>query len=147
MHARETCSLVPLLDLMWPNAGMSANSGTSTNIDTHLESLLFSAGATCDNKVAPHPTQGGEQFTEGLFGGNERGRMYLEIQVCLTSLHLNMAELWLCHRFTANELLALVAVLRIPAPLSHPTAIRHWPLRLFLSHAPTCTVPRTSGHS
>ena len=43
--------------------------------------------------------------------------MYLEIQVCLTSLHLNIAELWLCHRFTANELLALVAILHIPDPL------------------------------
>ena len=46
--------------------------------------------------------------------------MYLEIQVCLTSLHLNTVELWLCHRFIANELLALVAILCIPNPLITP---------------------------
>ena len=58
------CSLVPLLDLMQPDVRMSANAGISTNTNTHLESLLFSAGVTCDNKVTPHPAQGGERIME-----------------------------------------------------------------------------------
>ena len=74
--------------------------------------------------------------TRGLFEGNERGRMYLEIQVCLTSLHLNMADLWLCHRFTTNELLALVAVLRIPDPLITPNCYQASALEAL---ALTCT--------
>ena len=65
-HQRHVlaCSLVPLLDLMRPDVGMSANAGPSTNTNTHLESLLSLAGAACDNKVMPRPTLGGERITE-----------------------------------------------------------------------------------
>ena len=52
--------------------------------------------------------------------------MHLEIQVCLTALHLNLAgsrlnmaaNVFLFHRFTVDELIELVAILHIPGPLT-----------------------------
>jgi len=45
----------------------------------------------------------------------------MEIQVCLTAFHLNMAaNVFLFHRFTVDELIKLVAILHIPDPLITP---------------------------
>ena len=58
---------------------------------------------------------------DSLSVGYDRGGMYMEIQVCLTALHLNMAaNVFLFHRFTVDELIELVAVLCIPDPLITP---------------------------
>src|SRR6266481_3363860 len=46
--------------------------------------------------------------------------MYLEIQVSLTTLHMNITELGLFRRFMVDELLALVAILCIPDPIISP---------------------------
>src|SRR6266481_9438398 len=86
-------------------------------------------------------------MNHGLFVGNDRGGMYLEIQVCLTTLHINVAELGL---FTDSPQmnswpwwLSFISLI----PLSPPSAILHQPLRPWLSHVPKCAVLRTSGHS
>src|SRR6266481_6543281 len=81
-----------------------------------------------------------------LFVGNDRGRMYLEIQVGLTTLHINVAELGLFTDSPQMNLWPWWLSFVSPILLSPPSAIPHQPLRPWLSHVPKCAVPRTSGH-
>ena len=60
-------SLVPLVNLMWPNSAMLVG-------DSQLLIPLAMVAMQANNKTPPYPEQGGV-----LFAGNFRGRMYLEI--------------------------------------------------------------------